>query len=306
MLNRVFLTAFCICMISPLQVKAEGWGERRGNFVKKIMEEREANRAREGGSDEGLNLKGAGNSQRISLGNRDYILYTPPTLPASGRRPLVIAMHGGFGNAKNLQHYLGLDHYADQYGFMVAYLNGTAISPRVPDKMRGWNAGFCCGAPSKNNVDDLGFIRQVIDESVRTVGVDRAQVYATGHSNGAMMDIRAACETTMFRAVAVYSGALQLDTQHCPGARSTPVVNIHGSADRNLPPEGGYPAEGFNKRMKYKPQSYVQSVFEKSGGSYTLILLQGAGHTPESLNQKLQEQYQLSLPEMIVRELGFK
>jgi polyhydroxybutyrate depolymerase len=60
------------------------------------------------------------------------------------------------------------------------------------------------------------------------ISVDRARIYVTGMSNGAMMALRLGCQTDTFAAIAPVAGTLLSD---CSGARPTSVLQIHGTAD---------------------------------------------------------------------------
>jgi polyhydroxybutyrate depolymerase len=61
-------------------------------------------------------------------------------------------------------------------------------------------------------------------------------VFATGISNGGMMAYRLACDTTLFRAIGPDSATL-LGT--CPKPARLSVIHIHGTADTNIPYDGG-------------------------------------------------------------------
>src|SRR5688572_24750509 len=59
---------------------------------------------------------------------RSYLLHVPA---AAGRPlPLVLAFHGGGGEAEGYKAYAGLDALADREGFIVAYPNGSGLLPR--------------------------------------------------------------------------------------------------------------------------------------------------------------------------------
>lgn len=276
----------------------------KGRFIKTLLENKQKNKENPNFNEEGLYKKGTGTSHNETLGNRSYIVYTPKNLPPKGNIPLLIVLHGGFGNAGHIQNYIGLDPLADDNQFIVAYLNGTQVARKLPEKMQGWNAGDCCGQPAANKVDDIGFISNVISNISEKYGIDPSQVYGTGHSNGGMMTQRILCETDLYKNGVSLSGTLQMDTKICPAASGNHVVNIHGSEDENLPVEGGHTKTGINKRTNYKSQTYTKTVFNESGASYDLILLQGANHSPETLNGALIKTEGLTLPQKIVKTLG--
>jgi len=96
--------------------------------------------------------------------------------------------------------------------------------------------GDCCGIPGRTGVDDVAFLVQVVATLRSRVPVDPARVYATGISNGGLMAYRLACDTTVFAAIGPDS-ATQLGP--CPTPAPISIIHIHGTADRNIPYQGG-------------------------------------------------------------------
>jgi polyhydroxybutyrate depolymerase len=170
----------------------------------------------------------------ISVGGHDrsYRLYKPKGLPASAA--LVIVLHGGFGTGDYAERNYGWDQLADSQKFVVAYPNGFN---------RAWNVNGagCCGRPAKEGIDDVGFITAAVADIEHNIGINASHVYATGMSNGGMMDYALACETTLFAAIGPVSGT-QLDP--CRSPHPVSVMHIHGTADP-LIPYGGGPGHGF-------------------------------------------------------------
>ena len=78
----------------------------------------------------------------------------------------------------------------------------------------------------------------MIDDVARAAGVDRARVYATGHSNGAMMAYRLAAEAAdRIAAIAPVAGAMTV-ASFAP-SRAVPVLHVHSVDDpRALYPGG--------------------------------------------------------------------
>ncbi len=185
----------------------------------------------------------------------------------------------------------------------MAYLDGTQVAKKLPPKFKGWNAGDCCGQPQARDIDDISFIRAVIDSMHDAYGINKSHVYGTGHSNGGMMTQRIVCETNLYKGAVSLSGTLQMNVTSCPSARGANLVNIHGAKDANLPPEGGHTIKGFNKKTSYKSQQFSKAVFAKSGATYDLLLLKDADHSPLTLNGVLIEEHGMTLPETIVHYL---
>lgn len=161
---------------------------------------------------------------------RTFHLYRPQGL--ADAVPLVVMLHGGFGNGTQAERSYHWDSEADRGHFLVAYPDGLN---------RAWNAGACCGEPGRLNTDDVGFITAMVGAIQQQIPVDRARIYVTGMSNGAMMALRLGCQTDMFAAIAPVAGTLLTD---CAAARPTSVLQIHGTADDRVPYKGG-PGKAF-------------------------------------------------------------
>jgi len=167
---------------------------------------------------------------------RSYLLHLPPAARGDAPLPLVIAFHGGGGNAKGFQAYAGLDAVADREGFAVVYPNGTG---RLAPRLLTWNAGRCCGYALDNKLDDVGFARRVIESVAEHARIDRKRIFATGHSNGAMMAYRLAAEAAgEIAAIAPVAGAMNLRREFAP-TRAVPVLHIHSVDDPRALYAGG-------------------------------------------------------------------
>lgn len=170
---------------------------------------------------------------------RSYLLRVPPS--RAGDMPLVIVLHGGGGNADNAEMMTGFTELARAEGFVVVYPEGTALGPA---RRLTWNAGHCCGYAMRANVDDVGFLRALIDHLVRRLPIDPRRVYVTGMSNGAMMSHRAGLELPdRVAAIAPVVGGIFGDERaRAPGVSA---IMINGVLDRNVPYEGGPPGGPF-------------------------------------------------------------
>ncbi len=167
---------------------------------------------------------------------RAYTVHFPPALALERRYPLIIVLHGGGGNRHNAAQMSGMNALADQGNFIVVYPDGTG---RLEDKLLTWNAGNCCGYALDNNVDDVGFIRALIEKFERDPHINPKQIYVTGMSNGGMMAYRLACELAdKIAAIAPVAGALNVE---CKPTAPVSVIAFHGMADQHVLFEGGVP-----------------------------------------------------------------
>ena len=168
---------------------------------------------------------------------RSYLLFAPSTINSMKPAPLVIALHGGLGSAAQFEGNSGLNEFAESNGFYVVYPNGiSAIENQAI--LQTWNAGDCCGLASKNNVDDVAFIKILVKQLKSSYSIDPRRVFAIGHSNGGMLAYKLACELSdEISGIGVQSASLGIN--QCQPTFPVSVVHIHGTSDNNFPIDGG-------------------------------------------------------------------
>jgi polyhydroxybutyrate depolymerase len=175
--------------------------------------------------------------------------------------PLVIVLHGGGGSGSTMAGYTGFADVAASNGFAVAF----------PDGIDGnWNdgRGDNVSTAAKENIDDVAFIRALIDNSMSRGGIDRGRVFVTGMSNGAMMSIRLACEATnLFAGVAAVAGTGPVGfEQQCRPSTSMPIMQIHGTDDPLAPYNGGVISAFGQSRGKVIGVDALADFFVTSNG----------------------------------------
>jgi polyhydroxybutyrate depolymerase len=169
---------------------------------------------------------------------RTYRVHVPDGLPAGEPVPLLLALHGGGGSAEQFARNSGFDAVADREGFIVAYPDGSGA-------IRTWNGGYCCGAADRDDIDDVAFLRALVDELREAYPVDPDRVFAAGHSNGGIMSYRLACEAAdVFAAIGVVAGSVGIES--CAPSSPVSVVHIHGDQDQNHPIDGGVGPNGVS------------------------------------------------------------
>lgn len=147
------------------------------------------------------------------------------------RPSLVLNLQGTGGNGAFEEAVTGFDRQADRLGWIVAY----------PDALPGsWTAFGCCGTN-----DDVGFLGAVIDRLKATDGIDPHRVYVTGISRGGMMAYRLGCQlSSRVAAIAPVAGNMadasgSAAAVGCAPSYPVSVLAVHGSADPEVPIEGG-------------------------------------------------------------------
>ncbi len=166
---------------------------------------------------------------------RTYLLHLPAGYDGASDLPLIIALHGGFGNAYRIERQSRLSAKADAEHFIVVYpegVRGGLLS------VRSWNAGGCCGFAANAGIDDVGFINALLDTLIHTYAVDTARIYATGMSNGGYMAYRLACESAD-RIAAIAPVAASMSLNNCRPERAVPVIDFHSYLDTHVPYNGG-------------------------------------------------------------------
>jgi polyhydroxybutyrate depolymerase len=170
---------------------------------------------------------------------RTYRVVTPRSLPTQAAVPLLVALHGGVGSGRQFEQTSGFDDLAVRDGFVVVYPDGIEIGgASVLGRGHVWNGGRCCGSAARLQVDDVAFIRAVIDRVSEERRIDTHRVFAAGHSNGAIMAYRLACELSdRITAIGLQAGSIEVPS--CAPHHPVSVIAVHGTADTNIPIRGG-------------------------------------------------------------------
>ena len=149
--------------------------------------------------------------------------------------PLVILLHGYGSNGIGHDAYFQLSSVTKARGVALAIPNGT---PDHTGKMF-WNATEACCDFDELPVDDVATLDGIIDDAASKAPIDRARVYIIGHSNGAFMAHRYACDRSdRVAAIVALAGVPSLDALRCNG-KGVSVLQVHGDADRIIAYAGG-------------------------------------------------------------------
>jgi polyhydroxybutyrate depolymerase len=169
--------------------------------------------------------------------SRQYVLHVPQRRPmmANGAvlpYSLIIVLHGSSGSGLDIRATTNMDSVSEAQRLVVAYPNGVAGAGGLFPT--DWNAGTCCGAAGRENIDDVAFIKAVIEEVSANLPMEKRRVYVAGFSDGGRMAYRLACElSSQIAAIGVVSGSLRQDG--CAPTNSVAVIAIHGTDDPIVP-----------------------------------------------------------------------
>lgn len=221
---------------------------------------------------------------------RQFAVHTPPNYDPARRTPVVLNFHGLTSNGWQQNLLSKMKAKSDKEGFIVVHPQGIGLPT-------SWNAGTCCPGSTTLGVDDVGFVRKMLDELEKRLCVDRRRIYATGMSNGGFLSHRLACElSTRLAAIAPVAGSLVY--KKCNPARPVPVIAFHGTKD-SIVPIGGSKISGaiaFKDSIGFwvkrngcnpKPTTFYKKgdttceQFKgcRQGADVIGCISQGAGHT---------------------------
>jgi polyhydroxybutyrate depolymerase len=178
----------------------------------------------------------AGTTVTVNLEDRPFQLHVPRSYNAATKMPLVVLLHGYSVDAAIQEAYFKLTAESERRGFLYAMPVGTV----GPDGNRFWNATAACCDIFGSGVDDSGYLDRLLRAVKAAYAVDPTRVYLVGHSNGAFMAYRMACDhADEIAAIVSLAGAVTNDPSQCAPSRPVSVLQIHGTADQTIAVNGG-------------------------------------------------------------------
>lgn len=188
-----------------------------------------------------------GHSQvALQVGNleRHYLLYIPPSYEKGKPLPLVIMLHGMGGTALLSLRETGWSAKADSENFIIVYPEATRPeqkrSPNLRTNPQAWNDGSGRFHAAEREIDDVAFIKALIESLESSYSIDPDRIYVTGFSNGASMTFRLGAELAdRIAAIAPHSGTCW--TESLSPARAISVCYLAGDSDSLNPIGGGFP-----------------------------------------------------------------
>lgn len=193
---------------------------------------------------------------------RTYRVYRPSTVNPNAPAPLVLVLHGNSSTADDMANTTQFDVTADSHSFMVVYPDGVEKS---------WNGDFCCEPAPTLRVDDLAFLNALIPQVEHDYNIDKKRVFMTGFSSGAIMAYRYACQGAVaITAIAPVAGTMLL-TETCAPKQPMSLLAINGTADGEVPYQGGHLLPGASANDQIVPSApsvaALWSQLEKCSGA---------------------------------------
>jgi len=176
------------------------------------------------------------NTLSIAGQQRCYSVFSPANLRPGAS--VVLALHPSQSSGEHMRRIVGktLERIAQRDNAVVVYPDGYEGHFNDCRRVASYSARTL-------NIDDIGFIKQIIERLVTEKQVDPQRVYAIGYSNGGQMALRLAMESPdLVRGVAAIAANLptaeNLDCNLAPSPARY-IELIDGTQDPINPYHGG-------------------------------------------------------------------
>ena len=174
---------------------------------------------------------------------RHYLVSLPPGYSGRAQCPLILVFHGGGGNPEQVLNSTDIADRAAREGWILVAPAGSGRLKRLLT----WNVGFGFGHAMSAAVDDIGFVRRLLEVLQAAYRIDPDRIYAAGISNGGILchmlaghlsdriaAIAPIAATAGGRAMGRSEWLRPPDPKH-PVA----VVSFNGALDQSIPLAGG-------------------------------------------------------------------
>jgi polyhydroxybutyrate depolymerase len=164
--------------------------------------------------------------------DRPAAIFLPTNYSPEVPVPLLINIHGYGGQSDEFSSYTHLQVAAKERGLAYIAPDGTSDSLRN----QFWNASTACCNFNNIAVDDVAYIKSLIDEASQKVSIDEKRIYLFGYSNGHFMGYKFLCSTKGI--VAAVAGLAGATNDACSGSPAN-ILHIHGTTDETILYSGG-------------------------------------------------------------------
>jgi len=218
----------------------------------------------------------------ISGSNRTMVVHVPANIEVNS--PLMISLHGRWGNGVGQQQSAIFEAIADTARFIVVYPDGLPQAILGGGGNTGWDVS---GATD----DDITFFKAIINTMYDKYKINKSRVYLSGFSIGGMESYHVAnVAANTFAAFGSVSGyPLNEYHRYYTGSRPVPFIHIHGKFDTFVPVDTvPIIVDNWVMRNGCNPVPvvtnlagvYTKSVYSaaNNGFQYIYYALDGRGH----------------------------
>ena len=196
---------------------------------------------------------------------RNYWLHVPPSYDGSEEVPLVVILHGSSGfsffypfyffRSCFMEGYTEFSQKSDEEGFILLYPNAKLI---FQFRAFAFNPGWF-PASYFDNIDDIGFLRDLISKMIDEYNINQSRIYVTGFSSGGYLTYSAgAYLSDIVAAIAPVAGGIGgRDTEdqpfyYCPiPDNPVSVIAFHGTNDSLVPYYGSSIDVSVNESISF-------------------------------------------------------
>jgi poly(3-hydroxybutyrate) depolymerase len=173
----------------------------------------------------------------LGSSNRGATLTMPGGHDYERPLPLVVALHGYSSSGSFNAWWMSLYDSVHENEHLLLTPDGSMNIIG----MRYWNATDACCNLFNTQVDDVTFLESLIVQAVQNYGADPEGVVLIGHSNGAFMSHRMACERGgIIESIVSLNGATWDDfSNNCPDTGRPNILQVHGTGDTVIQYDGG-------------------------------------------------------------------
>ena len=143
---------------------------------------------------------------------REYYVHVPTGYDGKSPVPLVFMLHGTSGDGDKFYNISGWKEVGEKETLLTVYPSSwhhCIIEDGQKLNTTKWNIypGSFTYCPGEQPLDDIKFLREVIDEMANRYNVDAHRIYLVGFSNGGQMAFRCAVEMSDVLAAVVHCSA---------------------------------------------------------------------------------------------------
>jgi polyhydroxybutyrate depolymerase len=151
--------------------------------------------------------------------------------------PVIVLLHGYKASGFIQEAYFNLSKFVGTKGFILLIPNGL----KNREGNRFWNATETCCDFGGQKPNDSGYLMELVDYVVQTHGADPSRVSVIGHSNGAFMANRLACDHgSRIRSIVSIAGSSFINPLLCKNLDPVGFLGVHGTDDTKVPYEGNF------------------------------------------------------------------